>query len=124
MAWLRRLPILRRLAGAVPHADLGPYAGAPREPDLRVDGADGYSLVRYATSHIAYTCTSTSQELCPRCGQPVRETHNLRYMGGTQTSRSIGVVHACRDCHPDTWLRRSQMPGAIRQRQANHRNVL
>ncbi|MEJ3748991.1 hypothetical protein WEI85_37705 [Actinomycetes bacterium KLBMP 9797] len=125
MAWLRRLPVLRGIGGAVSHADTGPYAGAPRDPDLRVDdGAHEYSVVRYATHHIAYTSTSTRPEECPRCGQPVSETHELAYVDGGQARGTVGAVRACRDCHPESWLRRSHMPGPVRRRAAARRNVV
>ncbi|GIE95317.1 hypothetical protein Ari01nite_27820 [Paractinoplanes rishiriensis] len=40
---------LRALGGAFSHADLGPFAGAPRNPDLRIGDEKSYSTIHYAT---------------------------------------------------------------------------
>jgi hypothetical protein len=50
LSWLRtHLKPLSALAGAVSHADLGPYAGAPRNPDLRIGDEKSYSVVHHIT---------------------------------------------------------------------------
>ncbi|MBL7261920.1 hypothetical protein [Paractinoplanes lichenicola] len=48
MGWLRRrFRLLGGVAGAVSYADTGPYAGAPRNPELRVGDEKGYSTIEY-----------------------------------------------------------------------------
>ncbi|MBM2622408.1 hypothetical protein JIG36_43590 [Actinoplanes sp. LDG1-06] len=48
MRWLRRrFRALGGVADAVSHADTGPYAGAPRNPELRVGDEKSYSTVIY-----------------------------------------------------------------------------
>lgn len=50
MAWLRRCKLFGGVGDAFSHADTGPYAGAPRNPNLSPDdGSRAYSVVRYTT---------------------------------------------------------------------------
>ncbi|SCL26753.1 hypothetical protein GA0074692_2226 [Micromonospora pallida] len=126
MAWLRRrFRVLGGVAGAVSHADTGPYAGAPRNPDLRVDNGDrSYATVRYTTGQIAYTTTHSSLDECEICGRPVAETQEITCMRGEQTHRRIGSVRACRNCAAESWLSRSRMPTASRARKRANRHVV
>jgi hypothetical protein len=57
----RRLRFLGGIANAVSHGDAGPYAGAPRDPDLRVGDEKSWSTVRY-TSHRGVAYEQTIQE--------------------------------------------------------------
>jgi hypothetical protein len=124
LTWLRsRLGVFGGIAGAVSHADLGPYAGAPRNPSLRID-EERYSTVRYTTHHIAHVATAMSSELCPDCGQPVAETHEIQQMQGDDVQLRVGAVRACRACEPDSWLLRSQTVAALRAREAGRKNVV
>jgi hypothetical protein len=45
----RRFRFLGGVADAVSHAEMGPYAGAPRNPELRVGDEKTYSTVQYTT---------------------------------------------------------------------------
>jgi hypothetical protein len=128
MRWLRR-----RFRGIAPvgdafsWADTGPYAGAPRNPRLRADeGAKKYSTVRYATHTIAYTATvtTTDQDRCRRCGEPLAETHQLRYVRDGVTPEQVGAVRTCHGCQADSWLFGSKMPSARRARARARRNVV
>ncbi|GGN72259.1 hypothetical protein GCM10010112_40350 [Actinoplanes lobatus] len=121
---LRRLPILRGVADAVSHADTGPYAGAPRDPDLRIGDEQGYSTVRYTTGRIAHIATSVSEDVCPRCGSPMAENHEIQQRDGSAVRLRTGSVRACRTCDPDSWLLRSQMSAVTRAREAARRNVV
>lgn len=125
MAWFRRrFGVLGGIAGAVSHADTGPYGGAPRDPRLRVDDGRAYSAVRYATDHVAYTTTSTNADDCPRCGRPLAEAHRIEQVEGERPAQQVGAVRACRHCQPDSWLLRSRMPAASRSRAAARRHVV
>ncbi|MEV0896058.1 hypothetical protein [Actinoplanes sp. NPDC049802] len=121
---LRRLPILRGVADAVSHADLGPYAGAPRDPDLRIGDEQGYSTVRYATGHIAHIATSVSEDVCPRCGSAMAENHEIQQREGSAVRLRTGSARVCRACEPDSWLLRSQMSAVARARETNRRNIV
>ena len=125
MGWLRRrFRGLGGVAGAVSHADTGPYAGAPRDPQLRVDDEKTYSTVRYTTNQVAYTTTSTGSDECPRCGQPLIEKHEIEYVQDEHVRRPVGAAQACRSCQPESWLLRSRMPSATRAREADRKNVV
>ncbi|MET7421557.1 hypothetical protein [Dactylosporangium sp. NPDC005555] len=124
MAWLRRrFRIFGGVAGAVSHADTGPYAGAPRNPTLRVGDEKAYSTVRYTTQHIAYTTVGTDEGDCRRCGQPLADLHRLEYVRG-DTGVPVGAVRACRHCHTDSWLLRSRMPAVSRARDTARKHVV
>ena len=120
----RRFGTLGGLGNAVSNAETGPFGGAPRNPDLRVDAGDkAYATVRYTTDQIAYTTTSINPDECRRCGQPLSEKHKLEYVQhGHRTS--VGAVRTCRSCEADSWLLRSGMPTAARARRTARRNVL
>ncbi|MBW6437458.1 hypothetical protein KZ829_27370 [Actinoplanes hulinensis] len=116
--------ILRRFADAVSHADTGPYAGVPRNPELRVGDEQGYSTVRYATGHIAHIATAVREDACPRCGSPMAETHEIQQREGSAVRLRTGSARACPACEPDSWLLRSQTSAAMRAREAARRNVV
>ena len=125
MAWLRRrFPTLGRVAGAVSLADTGPYAGAPRDPQLRVDNEKTFSTIRQATGKVAYTSTSVAAGRCPDCGQPLVDTHELTHVRDDSTPVSVGSASTCQHCQPDSWLLRSAMPTTSRARDAARRNVV
>ncbi len=85
MGWLRRrFRVLGGVAGAVSHADTGPFAGAPRNPRLRVDDRKAYSTVNYTTNQVAYTTTSTNPDECARCGRPVVEQQRFPATAGAR----------------------------------------
>ncbi len=123
MAWLRRrFRIFGGVADAFSHADTGPYAGAPRNPDLRIGDERSYSTVRYSTQQIAYTTIGTDADECPRCGRPLVERHRLEYVRG-DTRVPVGAVRTCRGCQTDSWLLRSRMPAVSRARDTARKHV-
>ncbi|WP_327011119.1 hypothetical protein OHA72_29900 [Dactylosporangium sp. NBC_01737] len=124
MAWLRRrFRIFGGVAGAVSHADTGPYAGAPRDPDLRVGDEKAYSTVRYTTQEVAYTAIGTDPDECRRCRRPLVELHRLEYVRGA-TRVPVGAVRTCRGCQADSWLLRSRMPAVSRARDTARKHVI
>ena len=123
MVWLRRrFRILGRIANAFSHADTGPYAGAPRDPDLRVGDEKSYSTVRYSTQHVAYTTIGTDADDCASCGRPLVELHRLEYVRG-DTRVPVGAVRTCHGCQSDSWLLRSRMPAVSRARDTARKHV-
>lgn len=126
MSWFRRrFGFMHGIAGAVSHADTGPYAGAPRNPDLRVDDEKTYSTISYATNQqVTYTSTGTGEQQCPECGRPLAEDHEIVYVEKDDSRVPVGAVKTCRGCHPDSWLRRSQMPTASQARIRSRKNVV
>ena len=53
MGWFRRrLRFLGGVANAVSHAETGPYAGAPRDPELRIGDEKSYSTIEHQTTHV------------------------------------------------------------------------
>jgi hypothetical protein len=48
----RRFRFLGGVADAVSHAEMGPYAGAPRNPELRVGDEKSYSTVLHTTQQV------------------------------------------------------------------------
>jgi hypothetical protein len=126
MAWFRRrFRMFGGFAGAVSHADLGPYAGAPRNPRLSIDDNDkSYATVRYTTNQIAYTRTNTSTDECAVCGESGAETHEVTCMRGEDADTRIGAVRACGNCGAESWLRRSRMPRVAQAHERARRNVV
>jgi hypothetical protein len=125
MAWLRRrFGALRGVGEAVSDAETGPYAGAPRNPRLRLEDDPGYATVRYATDRMAYTTTTTTADVCERCGRPLVEEHEIEYVRGEGGHLPVGAVRACRACQAGSWLRESRMPTVSRARDAARRNVV
>jgi hypothetical protein len=122
MSWLRRrFRIFGGVAGAVSYADTGPWAGAPRNPNLRVDDERTYSAVRYTTNHIAHIVTSTSSHVCPKCGLPMAEAHEIQHRQGDDVRLRMGAATACRACEPNSWLLQTQMTAASRSRSASRK---
>ncbi|GAA2642266.1 hypothetical protein GCM10010399_90220 [Dactylosporangium fulvum] len=125
MAWLRRrFRVLGGAANAVSHADMGPYAGAPRNPALHIGDGQGYSTIRYTTEHVAYTSITTNTDGCPRCGRPLAETHEMARSGDGTAPEAVGAVRICRGCETGEWLERSRMPRSTRARDSARRNVV
>ena len=116
--------LLRWLANAVSHADTGPYAGAPRNPSLRVGEEDTYSAVRYSTDRYAYTTTSAHPDECARCGSPLVESHEIEQVQGDEARVAIGAVRTCRSCQADSWMLYSRMPAASKARKASRKTIV
>jgi hypothetical protein len=118
----RRSRLLRGLGEAMSNAELGPFGGAPRRPQLKIGGR-AYSVVRYAVHHYAYTVIQVEPVRCARCGCNLAEEHTIRYLGvGIQVP--IARVRMCRSCQADAWLFHSRMPTARRARAIARKVVL
>ncbi|MET7403713.1 zf-TFIIB domain-containing protein [Dactylosporangium sp. NPDC005572] len=123
MDWFRRrLRFLGGVASAVSHADTGPFAGAPRNPGLRIDDEQSWSTIRYTTDTVAYTTIATTAERCPACGAPLVETHEVERHGAG--GAALGTVRTCPDCGTGGWLRESRMPRTAQARERSRRNVV
>jgi hypothetical protein len=120
---LRRLKRLAALSGAVSNAELGPYGGAPRRPQLKLGGKT-YSVVRHVEHHISYTTISVDLERCRYCGRQLVERHQLVQVGPEGRRVRVGVVRACRRCQSSSWLFHSRMPATIRARRRDRKVVL
>ncbi len=110
----RRMGRIGGLPAAMSHAELGPFGGAPRSPELKIPGAK-YSTVRYAAHRITYTTIHVYLERCRRCGAIV-ESHRLIYIREDGARRVIGSLRACRRCQANSWMFYSRMPSAVRAR--------
>ena len=119
----RRFAFLGGIGGAVSEAELGPFAGAPRRPRLRIGGKT-YAYVRYTTQHIAYTSIRVDPDRCRRCGQEMVEAHRIGYREGENLRVPVGTVRACRACQADSWSFHSRMPTTVRARWRARKVVL
>lgn len=120
----RRLPWLAGLAGAVSHADTGPFAGAPRNPRLTIGGR-AYAFPRDAGRQFAYTAVRVAEPArCPRCDRPLAELHRIVDAREDGAAEAVGAVIGCRGCAGDSWLFRSRMPQTFRARAASRKTVL
>jgi len=114
----------RSVANAVSHADTGPFAGAPRNPNLRIDDENTYATVRYSTDRYAYTSTSTHPDVCARCGSPLVESHDIEQVQGDESRIAVGSVRTCRSCQADSWMLYSRMPSTARARKASRKTIV
>jgi hypothetical protein len=118
----RRLRRFGVFADAMSHAELGPFGGAPRKPQLKIDNR-GYSTVRYATHRITYTTIHVYLQRCRWCGAIV-ESHRVIYVREDGARRVVGTLRVCRRCQADSWLFHSRMPTAARARAWGRKVVL
>ncbi len=118
----RRTRLLGGLGDAMSNAELGPFGGAPRKPQLKI-GTKEYSVVRYADHHLSYTVIQVDPVVCRRCGAAMAERHLIARM--TDGVRSpVGSVRMCRNCQAESWMFRSHMPATRRARQWGRKVVL
>ncbi len=115
---------LRWVGNAVSHAETGPFAGAPRDPELRVGEEDTYSTVRYSTDRYAYTSTSAHPDECTRCGSALVESHEIEQVEGDESRTPVGAVRTCRSCQADSWMLYSRMPAVARARKASRKTIV
>ena len=118
----RRMRGFGRTGDAISQADLGPLAGAPRNPRLKIGGKD-YSFVRYVERHMAYTVMVIDLERCRVCDRKMLEVHRLRRVREDGSYRTIGSVRMCRSCQSTSWLFHSRMP-TVRRARARTRKVV
>lgn len=63
MGWFRRrMRFLGGVANAVSHAETGPYAGAPRDPELRIGDEKSYSTIEHQTTHVTVAADAWRSE--------------------------------------------------------------
>lgn len=119
----RRFSRIMVAGDAVSNAELGPFTGAPRNPDLRVAPAR-YSVVRHVVAVYAYTSIKVFLEYCAACGRPMQEAHHAMNVHSDGVRVSLGAVRRCRSCAPDSWLFQSHMPSVLRARLKAAKTVL
>jgi hypothetical protein len=119
----RRLRRLGALSDGISQAELGPFGGAPRRPQLKIGGRS-YAVVRYTTQHIAYTTIHLDLTRCRRCGRPLVEVHRIVSVAGDGLRTTVGAVRRCRKCQADSWLFHSRMPSVERARNVARKIVL
>ncbi|GHJ48136.1 hypothetical protein Cs7R123_54780 [Catellatospora sp. TT07R-123] len=119
----QRFKTLGAIGGAVSEAETGPFAGAPRNPRLRVGDDKAYSTIREAEHSVAYIATSTSLEECPNCGQQLRQD-GFEYVGEDGDRIAVGGVRSCVRCEAESWTSRSRMPRTQRSRDRARKHVL
>jgi hypothetical protein len=112
-----------RWAEAISNAELGPFAGAPRRPQLKITDR-GYSHVRYAERHFSYTTIQIDLLECRICGHRLLEQHRLMMRSADGSEYSVGHVRKCRNCHKESWLFTSHMPATLAARRRDAKVVL
>lgn len=110
----KRLRAIGKFSDGVSHAELGPFGGAPRNPQLKVEGAK-YSTVRYTEHRLAYTTIHIYLQRCRRCGALV-EQHRISFVAENGHRRVVGALQVCRACQTNSWMFYSRMPTAVRAR--------
>jgi hypothetical protein len=119
----RRFSRIMTAGDAVSNAELGPFSGAPRNPQLRVVNSR-YSVVRHVVAVYAYTSIQVMLEFCRDCGRPTQEAHHAMTIRSDGVRLSLGAVRRCRSCAGDSWLFRSHMPSTVKARRLAAKTVL
>jgi hypothetical protein len=119
----RRFSRVRTAGEAVSNAELGPFAGAPRNPPLRV-ATSRYSVIRHVVAVYAYTSIRVMLEYCPGCGRPAQEAHHAMMVRSDGSRINVGAVRKCRSCAGDSWLFQSRMPSVAKARLQSAKVVL
>lgn len=119
----RRFSRVLTAGNAVSNAELGPFAGAPRNPRLRV-ATSRYSVVRHVVAVYAYTSIKVMLEYCSGCGRPVQEAHHAMTVRSDGVRLYLGAVRRCRSCAGDSWLFRTHMPAGAKARLQAAKTVL
>jgi hypothetical protein len=122
LARLGLLGLADAASGAAPGL-LGPVAGAPRNPRLKI-GGKAYAVVRYAEHRISYTAIMLDLQRCRRCGMRLVHVHRINMISEDGSRRVVGTVRACRRCKSNSWLFFSRMPTVERARERARRVVL
>ena len=126
--WRRRLARFGLVGDAFSNAELGPFRGAPRNPELRRTGKS-YAVIRYTEYQISYTTVHVELAWCRRCGGRL-EIHRVvrrgKLHGGGEIlgERIVGEVRACRRCDAGSWIFQSHMPATNRARARSRYVVL
>lgn len=124
MARLRhRLRRTGFLGDAVSQAELGPFGGAPRKPNLH-PGPKRYSVVRFVIATYSHTAISVELERCGQCGGSFLEVHRALRVREDGVPAVIGEVRMCRGCQRESWMFHSHMPTAAKMRTTARKVVL
>jgi hypothetical protein len=108
---------------AVSLAELGPFAGAPRNPQLKPE-SKGYSTIRPADHRYAHTVLALETEPCRACGREPATSQRVTCVREDGARVVVGTVRLCPDCQGDSWRFVSHMPAAARARERSRRIVL
>lgn len=120
--WRRRLARLGIVGEALSNAELGPFGGARRNPELRrTDKA--YAVIRYTEHQISYTTVHIDLAWCRRCGGRL-EIHQVVRRSERIGEYVVGEVRGCRRCDAGSWLFESHMPRTRRARARGRYTVL
>jgi hypothetical protein len=111
------------LGDAVSQAELGPYGGAPRNPQLRADRA-AYATVRPAEARYAHTVLAVETAPCRRCGREPATAQRITCVRESGTRVVVGTVRLCAACQGDSWRFVSHMPRVEDARERSRRVVL
>jgi hypothetical protein len=117
---LRRMGVV---GDAVSMAELGPFGGAPRKPNLH-PGPKRYSVVRFVVATYSYTAISVELERCGRCGGSFLEVHRALRVREDGAPAVIGEVRMCRGCQRESWMFHSHMPTTAKRRLTSRKVVL
>jgi hypothetical protein len=118
-----RLNRLGVFGDALSTAELGPFAGAPRNPQLKI-GAKTYAAIRYAERLLAYTTIHIDLHSCRRCEQRFLEVHRVTCVGEDGVRVTVGTVRICRSCQAVSWMFYSRMPSVVQARMRARKVVL
>lgn len=122
---MARLGALRTIGGAVSESTIsgGVLGGAPRNPRLKVGGAES-SYVRQAERQYAYTNVLVVIQWCRICGRRRLERHVVeRFMADGQR-RVLGAVSMCAACQAGSWMFVTHSPRAAAGRRRDAKVVL
>lgn len=119
----RRLASFGMIGDAVSMAELGPFGGPKRNPQLKIGGKT-YAFIRPAEHRISYTTIQIDLDTCRRCGERLVEVHKIMRVTEDGVRQLMGAVRMCRVCRSNSWLFHSRMPGAVRARARARRVVL
>jgi hypothetical protein len=111
------------LGDAVSLAELGPFGGAPRNPQLRPDRA-AYATIRPAEARYAHTALAVDNLPCRRCGREPATAQRITCVRETGDRVVVGTVRLCAACQGDSWRFVSHMPRAEDARERSRRVVL
>lgn len=121
----RRFRRYAGIGGAISRADLGPFAGAPRNPTLKVVDGSRYATIRYTAVHrVTYTSIPAEITRCLRCGRTLAEEHTVTAHPDGEGLRIVGSLTRCRRCDASSWLFTSHMPATQQARTRARKLVL